>query len=136
MEDEKKQRYDAIVHQIDREDSLINYRLTWTLTLNGFLFAALAFLGSKESPEPRIEEFFHWALPAAGFFISVAGLLGILAAFIQIHYLTEQWSELKDSRWPRPFGDKKHSYFIGTIPSFLPPLVLVAVWVGLFFVWH
>ena len=114
---------------------MINYRLTWTLTLNGFLFAALGLIGSKDLPDPRIVEFFHFALPATGFFISLAGLLGVLAAFIQINYLTEQWLTLADTRWPRPFGDKKHAYIIGAIPSFLPPVVLILVWIGLFCVW-
>lgn len=135
MNDEKKLQYDAIANQIDREDSLINYRLTWTLTLNGFLFATLGFFGSKDSPDPRVAEFFHFALPLTGFFISVAGFFGVLAAFIQIQYLTKQWQALADDRWPRPFGDKKHAYVIGAIPSFLPPLVLILVWIGLFCVW-
>ncbi len=103
MEDEKKNRYDIIAHQINREDSLINYRLTWTLTTNGFLFAALGFLSNKEPADQKIIELFHSALPVAGFFISLAGLLGVLAALIQMKYLTKLWSDLEDDRWPRPF---------------------------------
>lgn len=47
-------RYEYIAQQIAREDGLINYRLTWTLTLNGFLYAALGFLGAKEAPDESI----------------------------------------------------------------------------------
>jgi hypothetical protein len=39
--EEKRLRYEYIAHQIHREDSLVNFRLTWSLTLNGFIFAAL-----------------------------------------------------------------------------------------------
>ena len=63
MDDAKKQQYDAIAHQIDREDSLINYRLTWTLTLNGFLFAALGFLVVRTHLILMLRSFFIWHCP-------------------------------------------------------------------------
>ena len=57
--DEKKQRYEFIAHQINREDELVNKRLTWILTLNGFLLASLGFLGGKEKPDLNLLDFFH-----------------------------------------------------------------------------
>ena len=138
MKDEKTLRYEYIAHQINREDGLVNYRLTWALTLNGFLFAALGFLGGKDVPNPSILSFFHWALPLTGIFISIAGFIGVVAAQIQIEYLTQQYEEMADTRWPRPFGDKKktYSFYIGTVPSLMPPIVLCFVWVGLLCSWR
>jgi ABC-type dipeptide/oligopeptide/nickel transport system permease component len=133
-EHEKKQRYEFIAHQINREDSLVNNRLTWTLTLNGFLFTALGFLAGKEAPNQKILDFFHWALPLTGCAVTLAGFLGIVAAGIQIKYLTTEWKKLEDEQWVRPFGGNA-SYFLGGFPSYAPPLILMLVWVGLYLSW-
>lgn len=134
--DVKKLQYDIIANQINREDELISKRLTWTLTINGFLFAALGFLAGKNQPHQAILELFQIALPLTGIAISVAGLLGVVAAYIQIQYLTEQWVSLDDPRWVRPFGDKKHAFVLGFIPCISPPVVLIVVWTGLLWVWR
>ena len=52
MEAQKSPRqiaYEYIAFQINREDALVNYRMTWVLQLNGFLLAALAVAG-KDLP--------------------------------------------------------------------------------------
>jgi hypothetical protein len=133
--DINKQRYDCIASQINREDSLINYRLTWTLTLNGFLFAALGFLGSKDCAVQDIYTFFRWALPLTGIIVSFAGFCGVLAAHLQIHYLTKEWAKLNDSRWVRPFGEKRLSFWLGTLPCFLPSFILIVIWLRLSIIW-
>lgn len=69
----------------------------------------------------------------------MAGLLGVIAAQIQILYLAREWDRLGDSRWPRPFGSKESwlgSFFIGTVPSLAPPAVLIVVWFGLLISWR
>jgi hypothetical protein len=129
--DEKTRCYEYIAHQINREDGLVNFRLTWVLTLNGLLFATLGFLGGKQNLDPAILAFFSWALPFTGIVVSVAGVLGVVAAQMQIKYLTRWHKDLKDSRWPRPYGDEKHAFFFGTLPSFAPPGILIFVWLGL-----
>ncbi len=133
--DEKKLRYDAIAFQIAREDELAGKRLTWIVTINGFLFAALGFSAGKDSPDQAILALLKFALPVTGSLVSIAGLMGVIAAYIQLQYLTKLWERLDDPRWPRPYGDKKHSYKIGVIPSVLPPLVLAGVWAALFWMW-
>ena len=49
--DEKFRIYETIAKQIEREDGLINYRLSWMLQINGFLFAAIALLGGSEKEQ-------------------------------------------------------------------------------------
>lgn len=46
-EKEKRQYYEDLSKQIEREDGLVNTRMTWMITLQGFLFAALALIGNK-----------------------------------------------------------------------------------------
>jgi hypothetical protein len=123
--DEKQSCYEYIAFQIDREDGLVNYRLTWTLQLNGFLFAALALIGSEM--DDRLEKLLLRILPIAGMAVSVAGLLGTIAANLAIRGLKVSWRANPDSRWPQPFGDTA-AFWLGLAPSVLLPFVLVFVW--------
>lgn len=126
--DEAQSRYEYIAHQIDREDGLVNYRLTWTLQINGFLFAALALIGSEM--DDRVEALLLWTLPIAGMTISFAGVLGIVAANWAIWDLKTQWRDNPDSRWPQPFGGTA-AFWLGLVPSGLPPAILCLLWIYL-----
>ena len=46
--------YEYMSKQIEREDGLINTRITWMLTFEGFLFAALAIVAGKDD-DPNIQ---------------------------------------------------------------------------------
>ena len=127
-DEQRKQRYEDLAHQINREDGLVNYRMTWTLQLNGFLFAALA-LVAKDLAGP-MKLFFEYALPLTGFVASAAGLLGVIAANRQLSYLTALWNETDQPHRPRPFGDP-HTFTLGRFPSYAPMLVLSSVWLVL-----
>jgi hypothetical protein len=136
--DENTQRYEYIAHQINREELLINNRLTWMLTLNGFLFATFALLLKSDpvtnSPTWDSTIFLlRWGLPTLGIFISLAGLLGVIAAQLQIKWLCRQWHEHKlDERqlWVRPFGANGASE-LGKLACCLPPVALMLMWFGL-----
>jgi hypothetical protein len=122
--------YDAIAIQIQRENEAVNHRLTWTLQLNGFLFTAVAILGPRD-PLPVVLGFLvHWLIPLTGMSVSVAGLLGVAAANMQLLYLRRFWSALGLEDRPRPFGDPHNAYVLGAVPAVLPPMVLAAVWIG------
>lgn len=133
--DEQRSRYEYIAQQIEREDGLANYRLTWTLQLNGFLFAALALIGREMDPE--IGRILKIMLPVAGIVVSTAGLLGTLAALLAILNLRSNWRGLKkvwrrseDPRWPRPFG-KTGAFWFGQVTNLSLPSALIVVWVVL-----
>ncbi len=126
--DEKKLRYDAISTQIAREDDLAGKRLTWIITINGFLFASLSFLVGGKDLDSDFTQFFKNFIPFMGLTISISGLCGVIAAYCQIYYLVDQWEQLNDERWPRPFGDKKASFILGVLPSILPPIILSVMW--------
>ena len=55
-QDEKFRIYETIAKQIEREDGLINYRLSWMLQINGFLFAAIALLGGSEKEQNSVTQ--------------------------------------------------------------------------------
>jgi hypothetical protein len=124
--DDKKLIHDAIAYQITREDELAGKRLTWIITINGFLFAALGFVAGKDSAGTAILAL----LALTGIAVSLAGLMGVIAAYIQLRYLTQRWELLvvDDRQWPRPYGNKRHSFLLGIPASFLPPLILAAAW--------
>ena len=126
-----KQKYEYIATQIDREDQLINFRLTWTLTANGFLFAALAFVHSKDGSHKTGREFFQVALPILGFVFSVSGLLGVISAQIQELDLIQEWKNLQNSPWPRPYG----RFPFGGVPSLVVPIALTFLWVA-YGIWY
>ncbi len=95
------------------------------LQLNGFLFAALALIGSEM--DDRLERLLLHVLPATGIAVSTAGLCGVVAANIAIIELKKRWSQQSDKRWPRPFGDT-FAFWLGLASSVLPPLALVVTW--------
>lgn len=126
--DEEQTRYEYIAHQINREDGLVNNRFTWTLQLNGFLFAALAFY--SKDVEPAMKVFFRFALPATGFAVSLAGVFGVLAAYQQLRYLIDLWNAKPDQRWPRPFGEPL-THHMSKLPSVGLLVLLAIVWLVL-----
>jgi hypothetical protein len=121
--------YDSLACQIERENHLINHRLTWTLQLNGFLFTAVALLAGKTIEDPTLALLTHWMIPATGLCVSLAGCLGVLAAQWQIGYLIRHWqTHLRSDLRPRPFGDPRSTHLVGALPSLLPTIVLSFVW--------
>lgn len=127
----KRKYYEDIAFQINREDSLINNRLIWTLQLNGFIFAALAFTTKDTMTQIRV--FCLLVLPVVGFFVSASGLCGVVAAHMQIENLKNQWISYADKEWVMPFG-KKVSFYMGLIPSIVPQLVLITAWLFLLYI--
>lgn len=124
---ELKSRYDAIAFQVDREDELLNKRLTWSLTINGFLFAALGLISDIEKSKIEIINIFTYAVPYVGFVVSVAALFGVIAANSQILYLRSEWKALGNSPWVRPFG-KGFVFALGWVTPLIPAVALVIVW--------
>jgi len=128
--DQEQYRYEYISKQIEREDGLINYRLVWTLQLNGFLFAALALV--RSDADVLVKKALLNALPIAGFLIALVGLFGIIGAIAALYGLKKQWDNQPDMRWSRPCGDSV-PFAMGALPSVFAPLVLMGIWFYLFF---
>lgn len=120
--------YEYIAFQINREDGLVNYRLTWMLQLNALLFAALALLSGTAPPSNSgLDSALERVIPIAGIITSLSCLLGVVAANIAIWDLKELWRS-GHYKWPRPFG-RPMAYCLGLVPSMLLPVVFVGAWV-------
>lgn len=122
--------YEAIGLQIERENTLVNYRLNWTLQLNGFLFTTIGLLSGKTLGDRLLMEIVRVFVPVTGLVVSLACLFGVLAAQGQLAYLCRHWEAhvpAFDPR-PRPFGDRRGFYVLGMAPCLLPPGILALVW--------
>jgi hypothetical protein len=138
---QERMYYEYIAKQVEREDGLINSRLTWMLTTQGFLFAALALIAKQEEAIIDVYNVLIIVLPAAGFILSITGISGNRAAGMALDDLIDAWeSRVRDKPslnklFPRPFGDVRASFF-GAIQSTALPVVLCIVWVVVFFSTH
>lgn len=132
-EDPVKYYYEQTASQINREESLINWRLTALLTINGFLFAATALsLTENFSLSCELRSFWFKLLSSFGVIVNVGGLLGIQAAYRAIDHLKSNLvSRLPDigsgDPYPRPYGDTTAKR-MGKVPSLLIPVALIVFW--------
>ena len=126
-EQDKQNYYEYLAHQIEREDGLVNYRLTWMLTTQGLLFAALALLAGKEI-DVDMRTMLAWLLPRIGIALSVIAFLGVSAANNQITYLKKKWKKLDYDKAPRPHGGP-WAWWFGLIPGLGLPVLFFAAWI-------
>ena len=82
--------YEYMSKQIEREDGLINTRITWMLTFEGFLFAARAIVAGKDD-DPNIQFVLKYALPIVGSIIAFLAFLAIQAALTALKELKDRW---------------------------------------------
>lgn len=84
-------------HMIDRENDLINYRITWLTTINGLLFAALGFSWDKPTGSQLIQ-----VICALGFVISLIQLAATISANMAIARLVDWWENNKPKDYDGP----------------------------------
>jgi hypothetical protein len=118
-----------IREMIIHESNLINHRLTWVTTLQGFLFAALAFSWKDART-------FVPALVVVGFVSSFSVLLSLTWAHRAIEKLLADWRKATPSKEePIYSGPDVIGYRSGSsrLPYFLPwfvlPIVLGLAWI-------
>jgi len=124
--EEKPNYYKYLAHQIEREDGLVNNKITWLLTTQAILFAALALLGGGDT-NAEIREMLTLLLPLIGIVLSVIGFLGVTGASITLRDLKTEWEELDYSKAPRPYGTPL-AFWLGLIPRLFLPLLFLAAW--------
>lgn len=79
---------------ITHEDSLINNRLTWLLTIQGLLFTAYG-LALRETVKSSELVSLIFLLKILGIMTSFLGLTGILAAVFSIREIEQKWQSFK-----------------------------------------
>jgi hypothetical protein len=118
--------------EIASEHALIAARMTWNLSLQGFLFAAFALAlktPSSEGSNAGLEKLVS-LLPLAGLFTAVLSVVGMLAAFIRINALKRVWyanAPVFEAYGPRPFSTW-YGGAMGRLPAGAIGIALIACW--------
>jgi hypothetical protein len=123
--------YDDTARQIKREERLINDRLSWMLTFEGFLFAALA-LTANVSNAGVLRNNLKYTIPAIGFVVAMLTAVGIFGAYISINQIKRFWANQKGSdRFPIAYGNRLAS-FLGRTTGYGLPFAMMLTWVVFF----
>jgi hypothetical protein len=90
--------YSEVVRSmIDRENDLINHRITWLTTIQGLLFATLGFAWEKQSAKVLIV-----ILCILGIAISILQLFALISATRAICRLSDWWEANKPRDYTGP----------------------------------
>lgn len=114
-------------HQLHFEHELINRRLTWLLTSQSILFAALAFVLGKEVL-PKQQALFFNSISLLGILISLSILIGVLMG------VTAKIMTWVDFNLKNPHTEKKQLgvrtwiTFIALAPDIFMPIAFVIAW--------
>lgn len=118
---------EKLSHQVEREDGLVNQRVTWMIQLEGFLFAGLA-LKHGEVQKPLL-----LVLSVIGITSAFTTLRGVRAARRALDDLVEAFESIPQQARQylvRPFGQREHNDD-GKVTSAALPIVIIIAWVGL-----
>jgi hypothetical protein len=125
---------------IEHEDNLINHRLTWLITIQGFLFAAFAVVAKDLFDSTHGRETMLRVTLYATAFLGIASAYivwnTIRTAFIYMRCITEWWNQNFDSRqviqgqpYPPLRGTRGN---MSTLRKWLHthnlPLLFIAIW--------
>ena len=86
--------YEHLSREITREENLINNRLTWTLTFNGFLFAAIALIGDDQI-HLQLRNTLQVIIPIVGITVASLGIIGVIAAYMAICQHRNEWERFR-----------------------------------------
>ena len=141
--------YEIIRQKIEQEDSLVNQRIMWMITLNGLLFAAYGFLLKNDpiwlqsgdwklilngtySGSDLQAKLLLMGIVFAGVGSSCAALLGVIAAFRAIRdneYFMEKYLKANTlPRFPSVIG-RKTSNVMGMISGISVPFIICGAWI-------
>lgn len=97
-DDEIAMNYSEVIRSmIDKENELINHRITWLTTIQGLLFASLGFAWDKGNARSLIE-----VLCLLGVAISVVHFFALIAATRAIGRLFDWWEAHKPQGYEGP----------------------------------
>lgn len=135
--------YDFLIRKIDHEDTLIHYRTQWSLTLQGFLFAAFSLvvasdefarLSNKPHVAQEIMADFLFLVAIAGAISAAATTRGITAALDALKLLKKHWETTYDAKeraqYPNPYLPSDHTGWTFEF-AYRMPRYLTIVWAAL-----
>ena len=125
--------YTQIARQIEREDGLINQRMTWMMTIEAFLFGGLGLSLKPEKDMPLMSYFLIVAFISTGIATAHFGGKGLRAAIGALEHLKNRYLRMPAGdrqRLIRPFGapalHKGASDLIRGLPS-----LMMKTWIAL-----
>ncbi len=128
-----KEMYDALAHQIEREDDLVNNRVNWFLVSQGFLFATVGvILDSELTFDTKVLSV--KAIAVLGALMGVIISLGLRGADIALKGLRKRWAHMDKfySRYFPPPCGQGWACHLGGLPRKLIPFLLIVAWVIVF----
>jgi hypothetical protein len=119
-----------IREMINKEADLINHRLTWLSTFQGFLFTALGLVW-KDGHFVKDLHFFVPTLIGVGFLSSLSVLLSLRVAHKAIRKLLDDWDKSTNvggASYSGPDVIGYRSRLTYLLPWFVLPFILVVAW--------
>lgn len=128
--------FEQFLKCIDREETLIHYRLMWGMQWNIATFAALIAI-----QQITIPEWYKFAviliLSLFGIMATTLSFIGIIAAHRQTEYLIKEINArlgVKDDDWSetefiRPYGDPNTAHKRARYVSRYIPLLFAVIWI-------
>ncbi|MDX1955185.1 MAG: hypothetical protein SFU20_06590 [Chitinophagaceae bacterium] len=117
---------------IAAEQTLINNRMTWMMTFQGFLFATYAVAMNKEN-DVNTSELIFFIIPLAGMFMAFFSIFGLIAAHFAIDGIKAKFNKLNlEGGLVAPFS-KSWTAILGRIGAFSFPIVIIITWIVIFF---
>jgi hypothetical protein len=128
----QKDFYEYTIRQIEREQGLVNNRLSWMLTFQGFLFASIALVANKDT-ESATRLVFRNVIPAIGIAVALLALVGIHAAALSSNEIKAKWKQRDGFHYyPPAFGTRTVS-LLGRVTSYGIPTSVILAWLLLLF---
>jgi hypothetical protein len=124
--------HEIIRAMIMHENEIINDRLTWLLTFQGLLLAALGFAWGAKDSKPLVRIF-----AAVGIVVSFISAFGLLAATSAMYGLVDWWVQHRppDYAGPDVIGGALPTGWprvLGYVTSWnLFPLLFIAAWIAI-----
>ena len=127
-----KERFDAVLRLLEREDQLTNSRMTWYLTIQGFTITGVALAYANDFPLAALRESAIVLLSSLGIAISVVVFISVRRARSAKNKVCTEWSDWKNGKsnafdwFPEPAGDS--SWWSVLTPGQSVPVILIAFW--------
>jgi uncharacterized integral membrane protein len=123
---------------ISKEFSLVSERMTWLVISESFIFAAFTSAVANYRPEHKMALsllFLVWILPLVGFLFALLVYPAILAAHVAAFKLKTLREEL-EVKLPQELqitliSSKNKEHFLGNIPPYAIPPIIILMWVVL-----
>jgi hypothetical protein len=123
--------YEFTIGQIEGENNLINHRLTWSLTFEGFLFAAIALIGrGGKDIDPTLGWFIKYLVPILGSLVAFLAWDSVSSAYRAIRELQTFWTDLGQVQHFPPTALVNHGWLMKTFPGLATPGYSVPAGIG------